>query len=435
MRILTLLAVLLILSRSAAAQVNMASGPPSTGEGSPHTGDFDGNQLNRAWLFGDWDGTRLGLAERGVTFDFGYSTDQLAPVTGEKRNDYEVWNRFRGTVDVDFSRFTGWHGLTFHATGVWQSGSNIGTLLGTIANPSGMASEHTARMDSFWFQQALFADRLFLKVGQFAGQDFYGVQRYGESFLGEPVSYAPGNLFSTVYESADPQSTPAGEIAAVPNPHVYVKAAITSANRNPFVQDPDGLHFAIRNNGAGVFEAGFLPHPPNSRGDATRKTYPGLYRFGAVYNPGPFTNPVTRVTSHGNYMLYGMANQVVYRKCAGSDEGLDVFFTTNYSPSGVSEVNTETTLGVRYKGLFPHRGMDSLGISLIYSKISDTFNLAFVNEGLPVLGSEKVTEINYLFRITRWWYIQPAYQHYWSIGANPGIGSASILGFRSKITF
>ena len=433
MRSLTLPVAFLALLQGANAQVNMASGPPSVGEGSPRTGDFMHSPSDHPYLFGDWDGLRSRLAKEGVIFDFSYVTDQLANVTGREKAYYAVWGRFRGTVDVDFSRVTHWRGLTFHATGVWQFGGNIGALLGAIANPSGIASVHTARLDSFWFQQSMFDGKLFLKVGQFGGQDFYGVQRYGESFIGEPVSYAPGNLFSTVFESADPQSTPAGEIALVPNPHVYVKAAITSANRNPFVQDLNGLHFAIRNNGAGVFETGFLPHPAEST-DAARKTYPGLYRVGAVYNPGPFTNPSTTVTSHGNYLIYAMANQVLYRAQAGSDRGLDGFFTFDYSPTDVNQVNTETTFGVRYRGLLTHRAEDSVGASVIYSKVSDIFNLAFLNEGAPILGAEKVFEINYLFRITAWWDIQPCYQHYWSIGANPAIGSASILGFRTKIT-
>lgn len=432
---LALAAALLALSRTANAQVNMASGPPSVGEGSPRTGNFVRSQRNHPYLFGDWDGLRSRLAEEGVFFDFSYITDQLSNVTGRERSYYAAWGRFRGTVDLDFGKFTSWHGLMFHATGVWQFGGNLGALLGAIANPSGIASVHTARMDSFWLQQALFGGKLFVMVGQFAGQDFYGVQRYGESFIGEPVSYAPGNLFSTVYESADPQSTPAGEIAVVPNPHVYVKSAVISANRNPFVQDLNGLHFAIRDNGAGVFETGFLPHRPDAIADATRKTYPGLYRFGAVYNPGPFTNPLTKVTSHGNYLIYAMANQVLYRAQPGSERGLDGFFTFDYSPTGVNQVNSETTLGLRYRGLFSNRPTDSFGISWIDSKISDNFNLAFLSQGLPILGAERVFEMNYLLRITGWWYIQPGYQHYWSIGANPSLGNASILGFRTQITF
>jgi porin len=72
---------------------------------------------------------------------------------------------------------------------------------------------------------------------------------------------------------------------------------------------------------------------------------------------------------------------------------------------------------------------------LIYSKISDTFNAAYFNQGLPVLGSEKAMELTYLFQITPWWVLQPDYQHYWSLGANPKSGNASILGFRVSVLF
>ena len=424
--LLPLLTVLIWSNTSSAQGI-----PP----GSPNTGDFMEHEIDRPHAFGDWGGVRPKLTNEGVTFDFHYLADLLTNVSGKQQEYYKGWDRFRGTVDVDFGKLKGWQGLTLHATAVWQFGGNLGTSLGTIANPSGFASKHTTRLDSLWLQQALLGGKLFLKVGQFGAQDFYGVQQYGASFLGEPVLYAPGNLFENVFESADPASTPAAEIRFVPNPHVYVKAAITSANRDPFVQDPTGLHFAIRNNGTGVYETGFLTHPPGSKNAAGKKSYPGLYRLGGSYNGGLFMNPATRVTSHGNYVIYAMANQALYRERAGSEQGLDAFVTVDYSPGDVSRVNTETTLGTRYFGLLPHRERDSLGVSLIYSKISDTFNLAYLDSGLPVLGSEKVLEINYKIRIAPWWYVQPGYQHYWSIGANPQAGNTNILGFRTKVTF
>jgi hypothetical protein len=34
------------------------------------------------------------------------------------------WERFRGTVDINFNRMISWQGLSFHATGLWQSGGN-----------------------------------------------------------------------------------------------------------------------------------------------------------------------------------------------------------------------------------------------------------------------------------------------------------------------
>jgi porin len=70
------------------------------------------------------------------------------------------WGRVRGIVDIDLGKLTGTHAPTFHATGVWQYGTDLGNrYLGTIANPSSLVSAHAFRLDSWWFQQALFGKR------------------------------------------------------------------------------------------------------------------------------------------------------------------------------------------------------------------------------------------------------------------------------------
>jgi porin len=105
-----------------------------------------------------------------------------------------------------------------------------------------MASE----WDSFWIQQAFLKNRLLVRVGQLGGLDFFGDQEYGASYVIEPLNYAFGNLFSSTYESFAPAGTPAALIEVIPWRTVYVKSAVLSGNRNPFEQDPNGLHFAIR---------------------------------------------------------------------------------------------------------------------------------------------------------------------------------------------
>jgi porin len=147
--------------------------------------------------------------------------------------------------------------LTFHATGLWQFGSNLGNSIGTLANPSGLVSAHATRLDSFWLQQAFFHNRLFIRVGQFAGLDFYGNQEYGASYLIEPLDYAFGNLFSNTFESFNPAATPAAQIQFYPRRNLYIKSAVLAGNRNPYEQDPTGFHFQIRDTPVFVYEAGF----------------------------------------------------------------------------------------------------------------------------------------------------------------------------------
>src|SRR5258708_39407293 len=86
--------------------------------------------------FGDWGGERSALAEKGVTFDFFYITDMQANPSGGMQQTYAGWERIRGTVDINFDKMIQWQGLSFHATGLWQSGANLGGKIGTLANPS-----------------------------------------------------------------------------------------------------------------------------------------------------------------------------------------------------------------------------------------------------------------------------------------------------------
>src|SRR5258708_13834153 len=99
-------------------------------------------------LFGNWGGERTRLLERGVRFDFQYISDSLWNVKSDQKERFASWNRFRGTVDIDFVALTGLHGLYFHATPLWQGGGNLGAYLGLLTNPSGMSSANTCPLDS-----------------------------------------------------------------------------------------------------------------------------------------------------------------------------------------------------------------------------------------------------------------------------------------------
>jgi carbohydrate-selective porin OprB len=264
-------------------------------------------------------------------------------------------------------------------------------------------------------------------------QDFYGDQlAYGGALLIEPIDYALGNLFGTVYESFDPAGVPSADVRLVPEKHFYVKGGITAGNRDPYQQDPNGLHFVIDNAAVTVSEAGVLIDQDPNR---DQKNYPGHYKVGGIYNGGNFKNPVTGQVSSGNYLTYYMAQQAVYRRAANSNRGLDLFGTYDYSPNDVNKVNSETTAGGRYTGLFASRPKDTLAFGYVLSKVSSHFNLAYFQEGLPLLGSEKAYEVSYLFQVTPWLIVQPDFQHYVDVGANSHIPNATVLGFRTKVTF
>ena len=95
-----------------------------------------------------------------------------------------------------------------------------------------------------------------------------------------------------------------------------------AGNRDPYHQDPTGFEFQIRHTRNFLFEAGYLVCPPdgntkNSAGRANSKSYSANYKFGGAYNSGKFPDP-TGNKSSGNYLIYGMASQAVFRSEVGS---------------------------------------------------------------------------------------------------------------------
>lgn len=425
------LAVLLLLCSATRTFAQAATPAPDNDDGS------GANSQPRQYLFGNWGGERTSLASRGVTFDFFYVADLLSNPVGGLEQENTGWGRARGTMDIDFGKLMEWKGLTFHATGLWQFGGNLGADMGTLANPSGLVSAHALRLDSFWLQQALFHDRLFIRAGQFAGLDFYGNQEFGASYLIEPLDYALGNLFPTTFESFDPAATPAVELRYFPVGDFYLKSAVLAGNRDPYQQDPTGFNFKIRDTPVFVFEAGYTLHAEDFSGQKSRftqKSYPSIFKFGAAYNGGKFPN-AAGIQSSGNYLIYGMANQAVYRSGAGSNRGLDATFAFDWSPNDVNRENSQITAGVRYNGPIPSRLQDGVAFGFVYTKVGDAFQSVGVPLGAPPLGSEKAIELNYALQLKPYLLWQPVFQYYWDVGGSSHIPNAAVLGFRVKADF
>jgi len=113
-------------------------------------------------------------------------------------------------------------------------------ILGLITTPSELAGANTFRLDSWWIEKRWLDERMAVRVGQFAGQDFYGAQHDAASFIFEPLGYALGNLSNTL-ESFDPLSTPAAEVRVAPLRWLYVKSMVLAAPPIPSSTIPPAL--------------------------------------------------------------------------------------------------------------------------------------------------------------------------------------------------
>ena len=383
-------------------------------------------------LFGEWGGERTRLLERGVRFDFQYVSDNLWNVESQQKERFASWNRFRWTVDIDFGKLGGAHGLYFHATALWQDGDNLGAYLGLLTSPSGMSSMATCRLDSWWLEKRWLNERFTARIGQFAAQDFYGAQHYAASFIFEPMGYALSNLF-TDFESFDPPSTPAFELRVVPIHDLYVKSMVEAEDRTPFAHNPTGLVPQFRGVPVSVSEIGFTPGKDATAVRAfdtveSRQGYSGLYRFGASYNPGNFTT-ASGTTERGNYLLYWMANQALWRRDPTGAKGLDGTFAYDWSPANVNRNNTMFTAGLRFNQPLPLKVHNTMSLGYVHNNLSQQF----VPQGTPPWKTEHAIEFNALLDPLPMLLIQPVVQYYENVGARTG--HAVVVGFRTKVEF
>ena len=404
------------------AQDQPLSGPDSheTGQG-PH-----------GHLFGVWGGERTRLLERGVSFDLQYVSDSLWNLKSEQSEEFASWNRFRGTVNIDFGALTGQKDLYFHATALWQAGGNLGAYLGLLTSPSGMSSMNTCRLDSWWFEKRWLSERLTVRVGQFAGQDFYGAQHYAASFIFEPMGYALGNLFTTV-ESFDPPSTPAMEVRVVPLKNLYVKSMVEAGDSEPFAHNPTGLVPQFRGTPVSISEIGFTPGKKASGVRAfddveSRKGYSGLYQFGASYNPAKFVTATGEKRSE-NYLLYWMASQALWRVDPDGGKGLDATVAYDWSPGNINRNNTIFTAGLRFNEPLPLPIHNTISLGYVQNRLSQQF----VPQGTPAWKPEHGFELNALFDPLPMLLLQPVVQYYENVGGRTG--RAVVFGFRTKVEF
>jgi porin len=382
------------------------------------------------YLLGDWGGLRTRLLEQGVRFDFQYVSDTLWGFKSQQ-TPFAMWNRFRATVDIDFGALAGLDGWYFHATGLAQGGGNLGLDLGLVTGPSGLVSANTTRLDSWWIEKRWLDDRVAVRVGQFAGQDFYGNAQFGESFIMSPLNYALGNL-ATTFETFNPFATPAAEIRIAPIDHFYLKSMVMAGDPSPATSNPTGLLPQFRGSPVVVSEIGFTPGQNATSAPVddveSRKGYSGVYQFGAAYNPGAFTAPLSPTPVSGNYLLYWKASQALWRVDPKEARGLDATFALDWSPPNVNRNFMQLTAGLRFNEPLPLGFHNTVSLGYVRNSLSPDF----LPPGMAAWQTEHGVEFNVLLRYGPL-ALQPVFQYYTNVG---GIGGdAFAVGFRTKVDF
>jgi hypothetical protein len=223
-------------------------------------------------------------------------------------------------------------------------------------------------------------------------------------------------------------------LRVVPAHNLYLKSMVFAEDRDPFSHNPTGLVPQFRGVPVSVSEIGFTPGKKPSSVRAfdnveSRKGYSGLYQFGASYNPGKFTSPTSATPRSGNYLLYWMASQALWRVDPKEAKGLDATFAYDWSPADINRNNTLLTAGVRFNEPLPLHIHNTMSLGYVRNSLSPQF----LPPGMPPWKAEHGAEFNVLLGVGPMLLLQPVIQYYANVGG--GAQRAVVFGFRTKVEF
>jgi porin len=423
-------------------------------------------------LTGDWGGARTALSQRGVDITINYIGETFAMVSGGFRQGVDYEHRIELSIDTDLDKLMGWKGGITHTT-FYQIGHANGLptaeYVGSIADPSNIEAVPATRLFTAWFQQNFFDDKVSLRLGQIAADDEFLISPTASNLLNSTFGYA-ALLAADQFQGGPvyPLATPGVRLQLKPTADITILSAVfagapagTGCTQLPQQCNPYGTTFSTS---GGTLWMEELQYGINQAKDA--KAMPGLYKLGGWYASASFPDehfgvgplgtiislaspagaaPLARL---GNWGVYGMADQMVWRAQKGP-QTLNAFFRAGASPSDRNLVSSYIDGGLGLKAPLPGRDDDVLTFGFAYSKISpDAATLDLDTQTLtggffPVRDREIVLELDYSLQLAPWWTIQADLQQIIHPGGNvlnplnptQAIPDAFIVAGRSSIKF
>lgn len=409
------------------------------------------------YMLGDWGGLRTQLAENGVDFEFFYVGSMPTNLAGGIRAGSAYQHGFLAALDFDTEKLGLWKGGHFHVSGVSLEGRPFAdNYIGDLNKTNLVDFPADTRLWQLYFRQNLFNDKLILKAGIMSvDRDFITPELYNSlssiNFLNQTFFY-PTMAFNLYDMPGFPKgdhalpSTPYGSLGALikwqPVESFYLQGAVYDGNPD---RSSSGTRIALRDEEGALFyfEAGYR----HNQGKDDRGL-PGNYKLGGYYHTDDFydiystgvsiAGLATPETHKGNYGVYFLAEQMLWREAAWDDpaqQGIVGFFRVAGAPSDRNLAEFGIDGGLVFKGLIPGRDYDTLGFGASYLKISEDITRAQrdINRALagfidPIAEAdyEAVVEVNYKLQLAAWWTLQASLQYVMHPGARAAASSTTI---------
>ncbi len=455
------LAILVLRSASAGAQpvppAPSERQAPTPGQTSGES-EADGSGLwERSNLLGDIGGLRTLLGNYGVTLGLSETGEVLGNPTGGRKQGVAYEGLTEMGLGIDLAKAVGLQGglLNVSAFQIHGRGLTINDI-DSLSLVSSIEADRSTRLDELWYQQSLLAGRLDIRVGQLAADQEFMIDQYAGVFINEGFGWP--TLPSVDLPSGGPAypfASTGARLRARPTEGTTVLLGVFNGDPagpgsgDPQLRDRSGTNFGFNGGAFVIGEVQFAMNQGENAGGL-----PSTVKLGAWYNSNAFTNQffadqgAITPSYRGDWSLYALLDQLVFRPEGGKDTGLGIFARAMGAPADRNLVSIFVDGGFSYKGPFGRDG-DTIGLAVEWAKISgdaaaaDAALAASTGGRFPVRTAETVIELTYQAQLAPWLQVQPDFQYVFNPSGgilNPNgsgkiVTSAAVFGLRTNVTF
>jgi len=420
-------------------------------------------------LTGNWGGVRKELQDAGIDLGVNDIAETLSNPTGGIRQLTIYQGLLDLSLNLDLEKLANWPAASFYVDGYQISGRGLSrNAVGNLLAVSTIEALASTRLHDLWLQQEFLDHQASLRVGQIALDDEFYISQYSAIFVSS--TFGCPDILSTDLPSGGPCypfATPGARFRVAPTTGLTFSAAAFNGNpappgkRDPQIRNSSGTNFLVG-------EGGFLPIAELAYAfdeEPISSSRLSDVKLGAWYHTADFPDlrreslgrSLADPTSNGiaamhssNFGAYLVVDKMLWRRPDTATQGLAAFLRVGGAPADRNLISLELDVGLTFKGLFPGRELDVLGVGASYARIGyarrlDRDEILFTGIGRPVRDYETVLEVTYEARIAPWWVLQPDLQlvfHPGGYTAAPPpapvgqpISNALVLGLRSAITF
>ena len=386
------------------------------------------------WMFGDWNGQRTELQQKGYAFSLGYTGEMATLLDARHASSHgtEYADQFAIGAHFDLNKILGWQDTEAQITVTERNGRSLSQTSDALNGQStGVGNGHlsstqevwgrgqTWRLTDFWIKKKFLDQKLDVKVGRFGeGEDFnsFDCDFQNLALCGSQVGNWVGDQWYNW-----PVSQWAARVKYNVTPDFY--AQLGAYEYNPenlergkgFNLSTDGSHGAI------------IPTELVWTPKIGEQKLPGEYRAGYYYSTADAVvigHQDQKDQHQGGWLV---AKQQLTAHKGDVSRGLTGFVNLTVHDSETNNVSDMQNIGLVYKGAMDSRPKDEIAFGLARINLNDD-----LNDGR---SEEYDAEVYYGLHATNWLTIRPNVQYIRHVGAYKYGENAWVGGVKFQTAF